>query len=96
MKLSILDQSPIREGGTPRQAFQETLTLARKAEAMNYHRFWVSEHHNAHCLAGSGKPMARHGCLTQAEQEKSFHRGIGHAMNERAIASLAVPFATFD
>lgn len=53
MKLSILDQSPIREGGTPQQAFQETLTLARKAEAMNYHRFWVSEHHNAHCLAGS-------------------------------------------
>jgi luciferase family oxidoreductase group 1 len=53
MKLSILDQSPIREGGTPYQAFQETLTLARKAEAMNYNRFWVSEHHNAHCLAGS-------------------------------------------
>tara|TARA_B100000315_G_scaffold119897_1_gene109796 strand:+ start:52 stop:702 length:651 start_codon:yes stop_codon:yes gene_type:complete len=53
MKLSILDQSPIREGGTPHQAFQETLSLARAAESLGYTRFWVSEHHNAHCLAGS-------------------------------------------
>ena len=50
----------------------------------------------AHGLTSGGKPMARHGCLTQTEQEKSFHGGIGHAMNERAIAGLAVPFAALD
>ena len=53
MNLSILDQSPVREGVTAVQAFQETLTLAREAERLGYRRFWVSEHHNAHCLAGS-------------------------------------------
>lgn len=53
MKLSILDQSPIRDGGTSQQALQETLTLARTAEALGYHRFWVSEHHNTEALAGS-------------------------------------------
>lgn len=53
MKLSVLDQSPVRSGATPHQAFQETLTLARTAETLGYHRFWVAEHHNAHCLAGS-------------------------------------------
>ena len=53
MNLSILDQSPIRAGGTARQALQETLTLARRAEEWGYHRFWVSEHHNTEALAGS-------------------------------------------
>ena len=53
MNLSILDQSPIRKGVTAVQAFQETLTMAREAERLGYRRFWVSEHHNAHCLAGS-------------------------------------------
>ena len=53
MKLSILDQSPVREGGTPQQALQETLALAQAAEDWGYHRFWVSEHHNTHSLAGS-------------------------------------------
>ena len=27
--------------------------MAREAERLGYRRFWVSEHHNAHCLAGS-------------------------------------------
>ncbi len=53
MKVSILDQSPIRKGGTARQALQETLTLAKKAEEWGYYRFWVSEHHNTEALAGS-------------------------------------------
>ena len=53
MNLSILDQSPIRSGGTPQQALQETLTLAKHAESLGYHRFWVSEHHNSTMLAGS-------------------------------------------
>ncbi|MEM7126337.1 MAG: LLM class flavin-dependent oxidoreductase [Chloroflexota bacterium] len=53
MKLSILDQSPVRVGDSPRQALQETLQLAQHVEALGYHRFWVSEHHNTTLLAGS-------------------------------------------
>ncbi len=53
MNLSILDQSPIRVGGTAQQALQETLTLAKHAERLGYQRFWVSEHHNTTSLAGS-------------------------------------------
>ncbi|MEM7343374.1 MAG: LLM class flavin-dependent oxidoreductase, partial [Chloroflexota bacterium] len=52
-KLSILDQSPVRQGGTTQQALQETLALAKTAETLGYHRFWVSEHHNTNSLAGS-------------------------------------------
>ncbi|MEM9775161.1 MAG: LLM class flavin-dependent oxidoreductase [Chloroflexota bacterium] len=53
MKLSILDQSPIRKGGTSQEALQETLELAKVGEALGYNRFWVSEHHNTNALAGS-------------------------------------------
>lgn len=53
LKLSILDQSPVRAEGTAEQAIQETILLAQKAEVLGYTRFWVSEHHNISFVAGS-------------------------------------------
>jgi luciferase family oxidoreductase group 1 len=44
--LSVLDLSPIVEGGTARGSLQNTLDLARHAERWGYRRFWVAEHHN--------------------------------------------------
>ncbi|WP_066838053.1 LLM class flavin-dependent oxidoreductase [Rufibacter ruber] len=52
IKLSVLDQSPVREGGTAEQALQETLQLAQLTDRLGYHRYWVSEHHNTLGLAG--------------------------------------------
>ncbi len=44
--LSVLDLSPISEGGTARQALRNSLDLARSAEAWGgYKRYWVAEHH---------------------------------------------------
>ncbi|WP_379130075.1 LLM class flavin-dependent oxidoreductase [Paenibacillus sp. sgz500958] len=53
IKLSVLDQSPVSEGTTPAEALAQTSRLAREAEQLGYHRFWVSEHHAAPGLAGS-------------------------------------------
>jgi len=53
IKLSVLDQSPIRKGVTAEQAVQETIALAKYTDQLGYTRFWVSEHHNTGSLAGS-------------------------------------------
>jgi len=44
--LSVLDLSPILEGGDAAQALRHTLDLARHAERWGYHRYWLAEHHN--------------------------------------------------
>src|SRR5258708_9001803 len=53
MKLSVLDQSPVRQGVTPRDALLETTELARHVEALGYCRYWLAEHHSSPGLAGS-------------------------------------------
>ena len=51
--LSVLDLSPIVEGGTAAQAFRNTLDLAQHAERWGYKRFWVAEHHNMPGIASA-------------------------------------------
>jgi luciferase family oxidoreductase group 1 len=53
MRLSVLDQSPIRSGGTAADAINETLELAQICERLGYHRYWLAEHHSSRGLAGS-------------------------------------------
>ena len=52
LRLSVLDQSPIAQGSTGTQALRNTLDLARLADALGYHRYWVAEHHGGPMLAG--------------------------------------------
>ncbi len=53
LKLSILDQSPVRFGSNAREAIAETTQLVKLADELGYYRYWVSEHHNTSSLAGS-------------------------------------------
>lgn len=77
MLLSVLDQSPIRQGGNAHQALQETIELAQLSEALGYHRFWVSEHHSTDALAGSS-PEVLLAALGQAT--KNIRIGSGGIM----------------
>jgi len=53
MRLSVLDQTPVPSGTTTGGALRNSIDLARRCEALGYHRYWVAEHHNTHGLAGS-------------------------------------------
>ncbi|MFD4029564.1 MsnO8 family LLM class oxidoreductase [Streptomyces sp. NPDC058637] len=52
-RFSFLDRSRTREGHDAPQALRDTVRLAGTAEALGYHRFWVSEHHSVPGVAGS-------------------------------------------
>jgi luciferase family oxidoreductase group 1 len=51
--LSILDLSPIVQGGDAAQAFNNSLDLAQHAERWGYSRFWLAEHHNMTGIASA-------------------------------------------
>jgi luciferase family oxidoreductase group 1 len=51
MRLSVLDQSPVISGLGARRALEETIALARRADELGYHRYWLAEHHAIAALA---------------------------------------------
>ena len=50
---SIHDLAPVTEGSDPTRAFANTLDLARHAERLGYHRYWLAEHHNMPGIASA-------------------------------------------
>ncbi|GAB3295254.1 LLM class flavin-dependent oxidoreductase [Hymenobacter tenuis] len=66
LRVSVLDQSPVPVGRTPREALQHTIELARLTDRLGFTRFWVSEHHNTNTLAGTAPEvlLARLGAET--------------------------------
>lgn len=50
---SVLDLSPITEGGDAAQSFRHTLDLARHAERWGYQRYWLAEHHGMPGIASA-------------------------------------------
>src|SRR3954452_23326195 len=66
-QLSVLDQSPISEGSTGADALHNTLDLAKLADELGYHRYWVAEHHGGPMLA-SAAPEVLIGPIAQATE----------------------------
>ena len=55
--LSVLDLAPVPDGGNAGDALRATIDLARHAERLGFHRFWVAEHHNMPGIASSAPPV---------------------------------------
>src|SRR5215469_12206824 len=56
--LSVLDLSPIVEGGSAGQSLRNSLDLARHVEALGYRRFWMAEHHSLPGIASAATAVA--------------------------------------
>ena len=55
--LSILDLSPIIEGGDAALSFRNTRDLAQHAERWGYQRFWLAEHHGMPGIASAATSL---------------------------------------
>jgi luciferase family oxidoreductase group 1 len=53
LPFSVLDLSPILQGGDASLALRNTLDLARHAERWGYRRFWLAEHHGMPGIASA-------------------------------------------
>lgn len=53
MRYSLLDLAPIPEGADAAQAMRNSVALARAADALGFHRYWLAEHHNMPGIASS-------------------------------------------
>ncbi|MET0934467.1 MAG: LLM class flavin-dependent oxidoreductase [Luteibacter sp.] len=50
---SVLDLSPVPRGATPGDSLRNSRDLARHAEALGFHRYWLAEHHNMTGIASA-------------------------------------------
>ncbi|MEU7412422.1 MULTISPECIES: LLM class flavin-dependent oxidoreductase [Streptomyces] len=83
-RFSVLDRSRTREGRPPGEALRDTVALAREAEALGYHRFWVSEHHGVPGVAGSAPTVL---AAAVASATRTIRVGTGGVMlpNHRSL-----------
>src|SRR3954449_1611078 len=77
IRLSVLDQSPIRRGSNAKEALQESIQLVRLADELGYTRYWLSEHHNTTMLAGSAPEVL---IARLANESKNIRLGSGGIM----------------
>jgi len=67
-KLSVLDQSPVPDGGSVGQSLHNSVDLAKLADRLGYHRYWLAEHHATPALA-CNSPEALIGPVAMATKQ---------------------------
>lgn len=93
-KLSILDVSPIIQGGTVGDALKRTVDLAQHAEQWGYTRYWLAEHHNSPSIASSATAVV---IGHVASQTQSIRVGSGGVMlPNHAPLAIAEQFGTLE
>jgi luciferase family oxidoreductase group 1 len=93
MRLSVLDQSPVSEGETNAHALANTLDLARRADGLGYHRYWVAEHHGG-AMAGAS-PEALIGPIALSTQHLRVGSG-GVMLPHYSPLKVAETFSLLD
>ncbi len=89
---SILDLSPIIEGGDAGLALRNTLDLARHAESLGFRRYWLAEHHNMPGVASAATAVV---IAHVAAGTRSIRVGSGGIMlPNHAPLTIAEQFGT--
>ncbi|GAB3048892.1 MsnO8 family LLM class oxidoreductase [Virgibacillus ainsalahensis] len=92
--LSVLDLAPVKEGGSPRESFKESVKLAQAVEKFGFHRFWLAEHHNMPGIASSATSV-----IIGHIAEKTNHMRVGSGgimLPNHATLVIAEQFGTLE
>jgi luciferase family oxidoreductase group 1 len=91
---SVLDLSPIVEGGDVALSFRNTLDLAQHAERWGYRRYWLAEHHSMPGIASAATSVV---IAHVAGGTKSIRVGAGGIMlPNHAPLVIAEQFGTLE
>jgi len=92
--LSVLDLSPIVEGGSAGQSLRASAALAHAAERLGYKRFWMAEHHSMPGIASAATAVA---LAFVGSQTSSIRIGAGGIMlPNHAPLTIAEQFGTLE
>ncbi|MGQ3263414.1 LLM class flavin-dependent oxidoreductase [Phenylobacterium sp.] len=92
--LSVLDLSPIVQGGSPGQSLRDSRNLAQAAERLGFARYWMAEHHNMTGIASAATAVA---LAYVGEGTSTIRLGAGGVMlPNHAPLIIAEQFGTLD
>jgi len=92
--LSVLDLAPVPLGSNVGAALKNSRQLARQAEALGFHRFWMAEHHNMTGIASAATSVA---LAYVAEDTRTIRLGAGGVMlPNHAPLAIAEQFGTLE
>ena len=95
MDLSLVDLSPVPEGGTATDAYANTVETARQAERLGYSRVWLAEHHGMAATLAGTTPEVLLGHL--AAETDSIRLGSGAVLlNHYSPFKVAEVFGALD
>ncbi|KQT32703.1 alkane 1-monooxygenase [Sphingomonas sp. Leaf412] len=91
---SLLDLVPVVEGGTVAAALANAADLARHAERLGFHRYWVAEHHGMRGIASAATAVV---IAHVAQATDTIRVGSGGVMlPNSAPLQIAEQFGTLD
>lgn len=57
IRLSVLDLVPVRSNQSSSDAITASVALAKRADKLGFHRYWIAEHHNMPAVAATNPPV---------------------------------------
>src|SRR6266567_4388213 len=94
VRLSVLDLAPITQGSDAAAALRNTLDLARHAERLGFHRYWLAEHHNRPGIASAATSIV---IAHVAQGTRRIRVGAGGIMlPNHAPLAIAEQFGTLE
>lgn len=94
LPLSALDLAMVPDGRTSSEALADTASLARLADQLGYHRFWVAEHHNMATVASTTPSVLMAHLAQQTERIKLGSGGV--MLPNHASLAIAEQFALLE